>query len=364
VDRSPFPHSGPLEADEVRGRDDVAAELVRLLGGRVPVALVAPRRYGKTSLLRRAVWLLDQVEPTDVVWLDLYGLSSVADFAVRLDRALGSTTGRLREALDRIAGGLSFSIGLVSAELRRSAKSAPDPVATVHALLDALTRAGQQHRLVVAIDEVADAVGVGGVLEILRSHLQDVYRDVGLAFAGSKLTMMTRLFADVDQPFYSQAHRVELGPLPAAAVVEIVQDGFGRTDRAAGPVAGAVAAFTAGHPQRMMELADTAWWLVEPGTTATQADWEAALASVRERTAPALRDLFGALPSAQRAVLRAVVRTGAPFAASEGRFHDLSNSSTTLARDALVDAGHLTVVAGRTTVTDPLLADWIGRELP
>ncbi len=70
------------------------------------------------------------------------------------------------------------------------------------------------------------------------------------------------------------------------------------------------------------------------------------------------------LPGTQRAVLRAVVRTGAPFAASEGRFHDLSNSSTTIARNALVDAGHLIVGPDNTSLTDPLLADWIARELP
>jgi hypothetical protein len=364
VERSPFPHSGPLEADEVTGRDDEAAELVRLLGGRVPVALVAPRRYGKTSLLRRALWLLDQVEPTSTVWLDLYGLSSVADFAVRLDRALGTTTGRFREALDRVAGGLSVTVGVVSVELRRSARTAPDPTAVVHALLEALVRTAQQHPTVLVIDEVADAIGVGNVLELVRSHLQNVYRDMGLAFAGSKLTMMTRLFASSDQPFYSQAQRLELLPLPEAAVVDLVHRGFRATQREAGPVAAAVATFSGGHPQRAMELADAAWWLTEPGGRADDGTWASALAAVRERSAPALRDFFGVLPGAQQAVLRAVVRTGAPFAASEGRFHDLSNSSTTIARDALVDAGHLLRGERGTSVTDPLLADWIARELP
>ena len=364
VERSPFPHSGPLEADEVTGRDDEAADLVRLLGGRVPVAVVAPRRYGKTSLLRRAVWLLDQVEPTSTIWLDLYGLSSVSDFAVRLDRALGATAGRFREALDRVAGGLSVNIGLVSAELRRSARSAPDPTATVHALLDSLVRVAEQHRTVLVVDEVADAIGVGNVLELMRSHLQPVYRELGLAFAGSKPTMMARLFGDTDQPFYSQARRVELAPLPVEAVVDIVHRGFRSTGRGAGAVAASIASFGAGHPQRSMELADAAWWLTEPGGSADRDTWDEALAGVRARVAPGMRDFFGVLTGTQQAVLRAVVRTGAPFAASEGRFHDLSNSSITIARDALVDAGHLIVGPGGTSLTDPLLADWVARELP
>jgi hypothetical protein len=364
VERSPFPHTGPLEADEVTGRDDEAAELVRLLGGRVPVALVAPRRYGKTSLLRRAAWLLDQVEPTSVVWLDLYGLSSMADFAVRLDRALSTTTGRLRDALDRIAGGLSINLGLVSAELRRSARTAPDPAASVHALLETLVRAAETHPMLLVIDEVADAIGVANVLELTRSHLQGVYRDLGLAFAGSKPSMMTRLFADTDQPFYSQARRIELSPLSIETVVAITHDGFERTGRRAGPVASAVATFGSGHPQRSMELADAAWWLTDPGSEAVQNTWDDAVGAVRSRSSPALRDLFGLLAGPQQAVLRAVARTGKPFTASEGRFHDLSNSSTTHARDQLVDAGHLTVADGATTLTDPLLADWILRELP
>jgi uncharacterized protein len=364
VERSPFPYSGPLEADQVTGRDEFAAELVRLLGGRVPVAVIAPRRYGKTSLLRRATWLLDQVEPTTTVWLDLYGLSSMADYAVRLDRALSSTSGRFREALDRIAGGLSINLGVVSAELRRAARSAPDATATVHALLETLTRTGERHPVVLVVDEVADAIGVANVLEVTRAHLQTAYRDIGVAFAGSKMTMMTRLFADVDQPFYSQAQRLELGPLPGAAVVDIVQAGFTVTGRVAGSVASAVAGFGGGHPQRSMELADAAWWLTEPGAEADRDTWDAALAEVRSRSAPALRDVFAGLPGAQQVVLRSVVRTGAPFAASEGRFHDLSNSSRTIARDALVDRGFLLVTPDGTSLVDPLLADWIERELP
>ncbi len=92
--------------------------------------------------------------------------------------------------------------------------------------------------------------------------------------------------------------------------------------------------------------------------------WDAALASVRSRVSPGMRDFFGVLSGTQQSVLRAVVRTGAPFAASEGRFHDLSNSSITIARDALVDAGHLLVGDDRTSLADPLLADWVERELP
>ena len=94
---------------------------------------------------------------------------------------------------------------------------------------------------------------------------------MGLAFAGSKPTMMTRLFGDTDQPFYSQARRIELAPLSSAALVEVVHNGFRTTGRNAGPTASAIASFGSGHPQRSMELADAAWWITDPGTAGTGA---------------------------------------------------------------------------------------------
>ena len=364
MERTPFPNAGPLEADEVQGRDVEAGDLVRLLGGRQPVALIAPRRYGKTSLLRRAVWLLDQVEPTTTVWLDLYGLSSASDFAVRLGAALQSSTGAFREVVDRIAGSLSLHLGVVTAELRRPGPDGPDPIGTIHTLLETLVEAATRHPTVIVIDEVADAVGVDNVLEITRTHLQPAYREVGFAFAGSRPTMMSRLFGDTDQPFYSQAQRMDLGPLDLAHVVEVVHAGFRSTGRTAGMAADAVATQGAGHPQRSMELADAVWWRTEPGEEATAEIWERALERVRSRASTAMRDFFSVLPSSQRAVLRAVARTGAPFAAAEGRFHDLSTSSITSARNALVDAGHIVAVDRETRIVDPLLSDWILRTLP
>lgn len=253
---------------------------------------------------------------------------------------------------------------MVSAELRRSARTAPDPTASAHALMETLTHAAERQSTMLVLDEVADAVGVSNVLELARSHLQGSYRTMGVAFAGSKPTMMTRLFADVDQPFYSQAQRIELGPLESGSVVDIVSSGFHESGRHAGPIAAAVAEFGRGHPQRSMELADAAWWLTAPGAEATAETWSEALADVRSRSAPALRDVFSQLSGSQQAVLRSVVRSGAPFAASEGRFHDLSNSSRTAARDALLDRGVLAQDENGTRVVDPLLADWTARELP
>ena len=365
MDETPFPHHGPLEPDRVRGRDAEAEELAAHLRDRRPVAVLGPRRFGKTSLLRHVLWRLDEVQPTAAVWVDLFGLTSVADFAVRLDKALTAVRGPVREVLDTVAGGLSVRLGVLGVELRRAAASGPDPTAAAHDLLDVVVRAAGRHRVVLALDEFADVVAVPGLDALLRTHLQHHYRQVGLVFAGSRPSMMRALFAERGRPFFDQAELLELGPLSQAAVTALVHDGFLETRRLAGPVPLRVVGFAHGHPQRCMLLADAAWQRTPPGEEASEETWAAALAAVRRGVDMSLSALYEELPGSQGAVLRAVARTGSAFAASEARFHDLSNSSITAARDALVRDGHLARdAAGKVAIVDPLLADWLQRTFP
>lgn len=365
MDDTPFPHYGPLDADQVTGRDDETGDLITRLRDRRPVALLGPRRFGKTSLLRHALWRLDEVEPISTVWVDLYGLTSLSDFAVRLDKALVAARGRLREVLDSIAGGLSVHLGVLGVELRRAATAGPDPVAATHDLLDVLVRAGGRERIVLALDEFADVAEVDGLEALLRTHLQHHYRELGLVFAGSRPSMMRALFGDRGRPFFAQADLVELGPLSPAAVTTLVQDGFRRTGRGAGPVAMRAVGFAGGHPQRSMLLADAAWQQTPEGGEATDETWEVALAAVRRSLDTALAALYDELSGAQGPVLRAVARTGSPFAAAEARFHDLSKSSITKARDTLVHDGHLVRAPdGKVRIVDPLFADWLRRTFP
>ena len=52
---SPFPHQGPLDPDAVVGRDDLVADLIERVTERRVTALLGPRRFGKTSVMRRVV---------------------------------------------------------------------------------------------------------------------------------------------------------------------------------------------------------------------------------------------------------------------------------------------------------------------
>jgi hypothetical protein len=361
-DESPFPYHGPLDPDQVSEREDLVRDLEARITSRRLTALLGPRRYGKTSVLRRVSADLAEAG-TETVWIDLYELNSIADFAGAIDQGLASVRGRIRRAIDSLAGTFSLQIGFVGIELSKGRNDRPDPVLTVRTLLDVLVRTAQKHPLVVVFDEFSGVARVRGAAGMLRTQLQHHYRELGIVFAGSQPSTMQMLFTDRAQPFFAQADLVEIGPLETAAVTNIVEDGFAATGRSTGGMVGYVVRTAEGHPQRAMQLADALWRFTPDGGTADEATWAAALEDVRTTVASGLERLYTMVPAGHQKTLRAVA-TGGRVYGRTAEVLELSPGTATAAVDHLLGDGTLVKRNGRLAVVDPLYADWIRRRFP
>ncbi len=367
--RSPFEHARPLPPGEVPGREDETVGLVRRIRERRIVAVVAPRRFGKTTLVRHAMAVADDVDPSPwQVSVDLFGLSSAFDFAVRLERAMGEIAAVHRRRLgDRLAGselGLSLTPG-IGIKAKIGERGAPDPVQAIHELLGALVDAGNTHGGVLFIDEFQELAHVDGLDAVLRTHLQHA-RDVAVLFAGSQPSMMRRLFTDRSRAFYAQAELFDLGPLGRAAAREFLLDGFERGDRDAVDVADLIVDRTSGHPQRLMLLADMIWQSTDEGRRLDSGDLAAGLDLARRATGPEFEATWRRLAESSRDALRSIVRFGSPAARAGERFLDLTSGAAISAATALVEDAVLRRTGDRPmwTFVDPFFADWIDQTLP
>lgn len=355
---SPFPYQGPLLPEQVRGRDRLLADLTERVTEHRVTALLGPRRYGKTSVLRRLAADLEAAD-TSVVWIDLYAVRSFADLAVRLDTALASATGPSRPLLDQLAAGFELNLGLLKATIQRPDRPPPQP--TVDLLLDVLLGAAARHPTLVVMDEFSGIDAIEGAAGLLRTKLQHHYQQIGLIFAGSEPSTMRSLFEDRDQPFYAQADLVSIGPLTAAAVHEVISEGWQGSPPAG--LAASIMAFTGGHPQRVMQLADAAWTIAGTDPEARDALWGRALEAVRASTDAGFEIRFDGLPPAQQAILRIVASGGSLFGRS-AELLDLRPSSAQAGRRKLVESGQMTIGDDGAVIIDPLFADWLRRRLP
>jgi hypothetical protein len=362
IDVSPFPYHGPLSPEQVSGRDDLIRELAERLMERRVTALLGPRRYGKTSVLKRVSADLAQVGP-ETIWIDLYELSSVADLAGAIDQGLSKVTGRVRRVLDSIAGSVSLRLGFVGVELSKGKRERPDPVLTLRSLLEVLVRTAERENLIVVFDEFSGIANVQGGAGMLRTQLQHHYQQLGIVFAGSQPSTMRMLFTDQAQPFFAQADLVEIGPLADEAVSEIVEDGFESTGRETGAVTSRIVNTAEGHPQRAMQLADAVWRLTPEGGRASDETWEEAQANVRANVDGGSERLYALMPPGHQKTLRAVASGGSVYGKA-AEVLELSPGTANAAVDALLGSGYLARRDGHLVVVDPLLADWIRRRFP
>ncbi|HKY16209.1 MAG TPA: AAA family ATPase, partial [Microthrixaceae bacterium] len=237
MDRNPFEYVRPLPPAQVTGRDELLDRLVRAVLDRRLVALVGPRRFGKTSLLGRVASVAGEVDAVDTVSVDCFGVASLGDFAVRLESAMASLRGPARKVATRLFEsselGLSLAPG-IGFKVTFGRRDAPDATAVLHGLLDVLTAvADRRGGLLLILDEFQDVARIEHLDAILRSHLQTA-RQVAVVFAGSRPSMLRALFEDRTRPFYAQAEIVEVDRFDAATAAGIVADGFAATGRDAG----------------------------------------------------------------------------------------------------------------------------------
>lgn len=365
VEASPFIVAGPAPADEVVGRHDVLAAIAeRAARGRF-VLLTAPRRYGKTTLMRRLAHDAEAGHDLAVVIVDLLGVQTHADIAVRMAQAWARLpTGALAKAAARVLpfiAGLRVAGGIVSVELRPSVSSGTQ---TLEAVLDIprAVAARVARRVLVVLDEFQAIAGIDQADAVLRSQIQHQTEQVSYVFAGSERSVTEMLFTDHARPSYGQAERIELGPFDADALASYVEARFAETDRDITP--GALARYlqiTGGHPQRSMLVADAMWNIVDDGGTIDLTELATALDDALARCADELTAIRDLLTDAQARVVR-LVAWDEPLTGAAAQRLSLSQGSARSAAAALVDRGLLRRESrNRHSIVDPLFAEWLRR---
>jgi uncharacterized protein len=367
TDVNPFVYSRPIPPDEVIDRDDETAALLQAVVGGHYVRLYAPRKYGKTSLLRRVLREAAGSEGMTTVLVDLYGVLSLADVAVRIERAYaGQLKGGLRARIDEFLQrtGLGLSLSALGIGVRLQIDPRTDPLPALHALLDLPLKLEQEggYRALVVFDEFQDITKLPGIDAIVRSHIQHQGEVASYVFAGSEQGLMKQLFEEKERPLYGQAVPVRLGRLPSSDIAAYIVDRFKQMGRSAGEAVNPLVQTAAGHPQRAMLLAYRLWDVVEPQATATLADWERALSTTMVELRPEFEAHWQRFTQVEQKSLRAIVEgQGATLRTHVLARLDADKSSVSRALKRLESAGEVEVIDGRTVLIDPLFALWLER---
>jgi len=371
--RNPFRYSEPVPPEELLDRDDEARALLEAAASGNNSRLVAPRRYGKTSLLARVAQEAREQKGWAAVYVDFFGVLTLDDIAQRIERAYADELqGRLATWFAGVRRLLRPTLQVGGGSLPAGVEVAIDPQAEPP-LVERLAlpvRLHEKHgtRTLVIFDEFQDILAVKERADaVIRSEIQHHGDAASYVFAGSHVGMMRELFTDRRRAFYGQAGPVDLPPLRADEIAGYLSARFEATDRGIGEALGPLLDTAAGHPQRTMLLAHILWNLTAEGETATEQTWLAAYDRVMREVRDELRAVWTGLPPAQRRVLTTVAE-GREGIYAAGRRHGGSRGGAAVkATEGLVDRGEITQdpsSASGMRVIDPLLAAWVNEGRP
>jgi hypothetical protein len=366
MELNPFVFNRPLDPEQLIDRDEETKRLLQLAEGGHASRLSAPRRYGKTSLLRRLGRDAEMIG-FNFVEVDFYGALSVADVVGRMEEAYGRLRTPLRRAVLAAIDTLRPKLSIGAGPLRVEAQALPRARANemLAGLLDLplmlFERSGT--RTLVAFDEFQELLSIGeGIDGLFRSHIQRHGDAASYIFAGSQPGLMHQLFGLHERPFFGQARVFRLAPLSDADLIEYVGARFEETGREAMPGLMALLEMAQGHPQRAMLLAHHLWERTPRGGEATPEIWMDVLTSVLEEHGEALEAAWDAMGRNEQGVMAALShgRESLFNQRTLSRFN-LSKGAAQHARDKLAQMGHIHQIDGEWKLVDPLLAWWITR---
>jgi uncharacterized protein len=361
---NPFNFSKPAPAAELIDRDAELKLLVRLVEENVNGRLVAPRRYGKTTLLRR---VREEVEAfgMNTVYVNLFGLLSVDEAADRIEDAYRrSLQGSLRNFVVGLIRTLHPTVAVPKTGVNVRPTLDTEIGRRLGSLLDLPVRIYEQTgtATLVVFDEFQDVLATKPPLDgLIRSRLEQHEAQASYIFAGSQVGMMSRLFDDRSRPFYGQARAIRLGPLPEPALALYVSERFERTDRRIDDVIELFLATVQGHPQRAMLVAYFLWESTARGAAADATAWERALAAVELEVKDEFDAIWNALSDPERRVVVAIARDEQLLRKSVLENLHLARSTARDARDRLFSGGYIAEIDDQLKVVDPLFGLWLAR---
>lgn len=370
--RNPFRFSEPVPVEELLDRDDETRLLLKRADGGNNSRLVAPRRYGKTSLLtrvvedaRRAGWA--------AVYVDFFGVLTLDDIAQRIERAYGAQLqGRAATWFAGVRRMLRPTLRVGGGPIPAGVEVTVDPQAEPP-LVERLALPARLHerdgtRTLVVFDEFQDILATKERADaVIRSEIQHHGDAASYVFAGSHVGMMRELFSDRRRAFYGQAGPVDLPPLPPDDVAEHVSERFEATGRKIGAALDPLLEASRGHPQRTMLLAHILWELTEEGEEVTEEIWLSAFDEVMHHVRDELRAAWSSLPTSQKRVLTAIAENREGIYAAGRRQGGSRGGAVRSAVEALRDRGEIVEDPGAVSgwrLVDPLLAAWVSEGRP
>lgn len=367
---NPFITYGYESAEYFCDRQEETRLLISLLTNGNHVALISPRRMGKTGLLHHCFAQAEIQKKYYTFLVDIYATKNMQDMVYQMGHSIvNRLKSKGRDAVDRflqfvtsLRTGISFD-GMGNASWNVGVGDIKSPSFTLEEIFNYLKTADKP--CIVAVDEfqAINDYPEQNVEALLRTYVQDC-RNAVFVFSGSQKRMMSEMFSSPARPFYQSTSFLFLKPVALTEYESFAQHHFEKAHKH----------IAKGVVETIYERFDgTTWYLQKVlnqlfATTddATIDAVNKAVSQIIDQNVEAYKDTLFQLTAKQRDLLVAVGKEGKASQITGMQFvkrHHLSSaSSVQKAAQTLIEKQLLTHQQSVYEVYDKFLAEWLRRD--
>ena len=262
---NPFKFGTIVEGPFFTDRVEKLAEIKTVMSSANHLVLISPRRFGKSSIVAKAVGELGRPS----ISVNLQSVSSSLDFAQRLIREVGKIKPfeKFKRSLASLRVVPSIEINPMSGSIDVSFSAKSDPTIILEDAFELIEKTSSpKKRTIVVLDEFQEIIDIeNGLDKKLRAILQTM-QNVNFVFLGSQESMMMEIFESKKSPFYHFGERIHLPKLPHDEFKSYIEAGLQSVcpEDTAG-YAEEILAFTGCHPYYGQQLSFHVWETLKRG---------------------------------------------------------------------------------------------------
>lgn len=345
-------------------------ELKRLVTNGNNVALIAPRRIGKTGLIENLFHQKDIRQQYYTFLIDIYATKSLEEMIMAMGASmLASLRPKGTKVMQRFVSFLS--------SLRTGVTFDPTgnpswnveigdirlPQTTLDEIFEYINSADKP--CLVAIDEFQTVANYqdNRVEALLRTYIQRC-RNAQFIFSGSQRSMMAEIFLSPSRPFYQSTSMMSISSIPIEKYSKFAQVHFKDAGKSISPIVIAeVYQRFEGVTWYVQRVMNEFFSLTPPQATCDREMLEPAITNILRANEFNYQSMLFQLPPKQKELLVAIAKEGKAknltSSAFVKKYRLTSSSSVQSAIKGLLEKNFVTVALGTYEVCDKFFALWL-----
>ena len=212
-------------------------ELKRLVTNGNHVALIAPRRIGKTGLIENLFHQKDIQKDYYTFLIDIYATKNIEELIMAMGASMLSSLRpkgakviqKFVDILSSLRTGISFD-AMGNPSWNVEVGDVRLPRTTLDEIFEYIDTADKP--CIIAIDEfqTVSCYNDGKIEALLRTYIQHC-RNAHFIFSGSQRTMMGEMFLSPSRPFYQSTSMMNIGSIPIDKYSAFAQKHFKEADK-------------------------------------------------------------------------------------------------------------------------------------